>query len=250
MNRSETIGALAEALAKAQAVMEGASKDVTNPHFRSKYADLASIRAACIGPLSANGLAVAQFPHAEGPKVTVRTILLHTSGEFLEGECSAMAKDDGPQAIGSVITYLRRYALAAIAGVAPEDDDAEAAEGRTAHAPTSAVAPSSGPRSGHPSVPNGGNSGDFMHHVKVQAVKSGRASADSEIVTEHGEAFLCYDKKTTTAAKDAARDGLPVDLTLARSASGNRYIKSLKRAEPKPAEPELAGPIDASAIPF
>lgn len=127
MTRSESIIKLAEALAKTQAVMEGATKDATNPHFKSKYADLAAVWDACREPLSKHGLSILQPVSAEGPKVTVRTILLHTSGEFLEEALTLTAAQDTPQAIGSVITYGRRYGLSSMVGIAPEDDDGEAA---------------------------------------------------------------------------------------------------------------------------
>jgi hypothetical protein len=131
---SPTIGKLAEALAKAQAEMEGAVKDATNPHFRSKYADLASIRDAC-RPLAKYGIAHLQPTRAEGPHVTVTTLLLHSSGEWIAEDLTLTAGQNTPQAVGSAITYGRRYGLAAMVGIAPEDDDGEAAEPRNAQAP-------------------------------------------------------------------------------------------------------------------
>jgi hypothetical protein len=128
--QTETIGKLASALAKAQAEITGAAKDANNPHFGSKYADLASVWDACRGPLTKHEIAVVQRPSADGNKVTVETVLLLASGESLAGSLTCQARDAGPQSIGSAITYLRRYGLAAMVGVAPEDDDAEAAEGR------------------------------------------------------------------------------------------------------------------------
>lgn len=125
---SPSYAKLAAALAKAQGVMGGAKKDSTNPHLKSKYADLASVWEACRGPLSANDLAIVQFPEASGATVTVRTMLLHSSGEYLETSISATGKDSTPQTIGSVITYLRRYSLAAMVGIAPEDDDGQSAQ--------------------------------------------------------------------------------------------------------------------------
>ena len=133
---SPTIGKLADALAKAQAEMEGATKDSTNPHFRSKYADLASIRDAC-RPLAKYGIAHLQPTRAEGPHVTVTTLLLHSSGEWIAEDLTLTAGQNTPQAVGSAITYGRRYGLAAMVGIAPEDDDGEAAEPR--NAPVTAV---------------------------------------------------------------------------------------------------------------
>lgn len=125
---SPTYGKLALALSKAQGVMAGAKKDATNPHLKNKYADLASVWEACREPLSKNELAVVQMPEADGRKVRLRSMLIHSSGEFLETTAEAEAKDASPQSIGSVLTYLRRYTLAAMVGIAPEDDDGEAAQ--------------------------------------------------------------------------------------------------------------------------
>lgn len=123
MTTSDQINELATALAKAQGVMDCASKGSVNPHFKSRYADLASVWVACRGPLAANGLAVLQGVATEGNHVTVTTRLVHSSGQWAESVASADARDAGPQSIGSVVTYLRRYALSAMVGVAPDDDD-------------------------------------------------------------------------------------------------------------------------------
>lgn len=130
MTTSDQIHEIATALAKAQGDIKGAGKSASNPFFKSKYADLASVWEACRSPLSANGLAVIQSPSLAGMTVTVTTLLIHSSGQWIRGEASCVAKDDSPQSVGSAITYLRRYALQSFAGVAPEDDDAEAAQGR------------------------------------------------------------------------------------------------------------------------
>jgi hypothetical protein len=157
MNHSEQINELAAALAEAQAEMGGAIKDSANPFFKSKYADLSAVWDACRGPLTKHGLSVAQFPMTEysgTPEVvdvatrngetrmvvrvptvvSVTTRLLHKSGQFIDGTVSTMLPTGDPQAVGSAITYLRRYALQSVAGVAPEDDDGQAAS----HPPASA----------------------------------------------------------------------------------------------------------------
>lgn len=126
-DRSIEIAELAKALCAAQALMGPAIKDRENPFFKSTYADLASVWEACRGPLTANGLSVAQLPSAVGPVVTVATFLIHTSGQFIQSNLSMKAEKDTPQAIGSAITYARRYALAAIVGIASGDDDGETA---------------------------------------------------------------------------------------------------------------------------
>ncbi len=132
MNSSTSIKELAGSLCKAQGEIRNAEKDRLNPHFKSHYADLASIWEACREPLTKHGLSVVQLPRTDDKSVTVETILMHESGEWVSGELSAQVGSIQPQAVGSVITYLRRYALAAISGVAPGDDDAEAGDGNGA----------------------------------------------------------------------------------------------------------------------
>jgi hypothetical protein len=124
MKRSETIGNLAAALAKAQGQMQHARKDAQNPHFHSRYADLASIVDAA-DPLAAAELCIVQIPSTpEAGLVAMVTLLIHSSGEWLESdELRVQARDAGPQAVGSCLTYLRRYQLAALVGIAPDDDD-------------------------------------------------------------------------------------------------------------------------------
>jgi hypothetical protein len=126
--QSEQINELAEALAIAQGQITGALKDSANPFYKSKYADLASVWDACREHLSKNGLAVIQTTENVSPdQVTVVTTLAHKSGQFIKGVLAMTPKDGGPQSFGSCLTYARRYALAAIVGVAQIDDDANAA---------------------------------------------------------------------------------------------------------------------------
>ena len=128
--QSENINELALALSKAQASITGALKDSANPFFKSKYADLASRWDACRKQLTDNGLCVMQTTDMVDGVVFVKTTLAHSSGQFIAGALPVKAKDDSPQAQGSGITYARRYALAAIVGLAQIDDDAEAAQAR------------------------------------------------------------------------------------------------------------------------
>lgn len=125
---SQTIGELAKALAKAQSQITGATKDSENPFFKSKYADLGAVWDAIRKPLTSNGIAVLQTT-AAGPDGSVRIItsMVHESGEWMRGELEIKPTKPDPQSLGSAITYGRRYALQAIAGVAPEDDDGNAA---------------------------------------------------------------------------------------------------------------------------
>lgn len=141
---SATIGALAAALAKAQGEMRNAEKDKANPFFKSTYADLASIWDACREPLSKNGLSVVQsLGQTEKGQSKLTTKLMHSSGEWIDSEVIVVPQKQDPQSIGSAITYFRRFALAAIVGIAPaekpteadidDDDDGNAASGK--HAP-------------------------------------------------------------------------------------------------------------------
>ncbi len=131
MNKSESIIELAKALSKAQGEMKTAKKDNTNPFFKSTYADLASVWDVCRKPLSDSGLAVSQITKNDDKGIVLETILMHSSGEWLSGEMSIFSLKNEPQAIGSAITYARRYALSAILGIAADDDDAEDAMARS-----------------------------------------------------------------------------------------------------------------------
>lgn len=127
MNRSDSLTKLAEALALAQAEIEGARKDSNNPHFRSKYADLGAVWDACRVPLTKHGLSVVQFPRSSDGCVEVETILMHKSGEWMSDALRLPVSKQDAQGYGSAMTYARRYSLMAVAGIAPEDDDGNAA---------------------------------------------------------------------------------------------------------------------------
>jgi hypothetical protein len=118
---------IAAALAAAQAQMGKALKSASNPHFKSKYADLASVVDAAMPALNANGIAVVQ-PMAETDLGrSVVTKFIHESGEVLECSIPLIVGKNDMQGLGSAITYARRYGLMALAGIAPEDDDGNAA---------------------------------------------------------------------------------------------------------------------------
>jgi hypothetical protein len=128
---SEQFDAIAAALAKAQGVMDAASKDAANPHFKAKFASLASVREAIRKPLSENGIAYIQTLRTNEGAVEVDTRLIHSSGQFIGDTLRVPLAQATPQGVGSASSYGRRYALMAIVGLAAEDDDAEAAHGRT-----------------------------------------------------------------------------------------------------------------------
>lgn len=130
MNKSESIAALTAALAIAQSKIENATKNSKNDHFKNRYADLAEVLNTARPVFADNGLSIMQFPsYAEGI-CHVETVLTHKSGEWVSGTASCRVTKDDAQGVGSAITYLRRYSLAAVAGIAQEDDDAEGAVGR------------------------------------------------------------------------------------------------------------------------
>jgi hypothetical protein len=125
---TDSIGKLAAALAKAQSEIKGAKKDAENPFFKSSYADLASTWEACREALSKNELAIAQTTEIHDGTIVLKTILMHSSGESITGILPVLVGEKASsQQLGSTITYNRRYALAAMVGVAPEDDDGNTA---------------------------------------------------------------------------------------------------------------------------
>jgi hypothetical protein len=115
------------AYAKAQAEMGKVEKDATNTHFSTKYSTLAAVISAVIPSMSANGLAVLQSPTFDGEVLTVETIVMHAEGGWIKSNINVRPGKPDAQGLGSAITYLRRYALMSLAGVAPEDDDGNAA---------------------------------------------------------------------------------------------------------------------------
>ncbi len=129
---SQEIGELAKALAAAQGAMNNAKKSSDNPFFKSKYADLAEVWDTCREPLAKNNLAIIQMPgeiDAQG-NIKITTMLTHSSSQWIKSTMNIKVAKLDAQGIGSAITYGRRYALAAMVGIAQEDDDGESAVGR------------------------------------------------------------------------------------------------------------------------
>ena len=127
MNLEHSTPELFAALAKMQREVENATKGSINPQFRSKYADLAEVLNTVRPVLAANGLSVIQSPSFDGGICHVTTTIAHSGGGYVSGTMSCVpAKQDG-QGIGAATTYLRRYSLAAVCGVAQEDDDGNTA---------------------------------------------------------------------------------------------------------------------------
>lgn len=128
---SASLGSYAKSLAKAQGQMGGAKKSAQNPHLKNRYAQLEDVIDA-VGPhLSANGIAYSQLPFTAGKDfVGVVTIFVHESGEFMASKVTMPVTKGDAQGHGSGYTYLRRYSLMAMAGIAPTDDDGNAATGK------------------------------------------------------------------------------------------------------------------------
>jgi hypothetical protein len=132
MKMSENISELALALATAQGVLRTAKRTSENPYYHSKYADLAEVWDACREPLVANDLAVTQMPSiSDRGEMVLVTMLMHKSGQWISGEqLVSPAKPNDPQALGSALTYFRRYGLSSVLGISfeGEDNDAETAQ--------------------------------------------------------------------------------------------------------------------------
>lgn len=119
---------IAAALVKAQKGFSPALKSADNPFFKSKYADLGACVDAVLDSLHANGIALVQNCHESTDGVIVETVFVHESGESLStGKLHVPAAKHDPQGYGSALTYARRYSLMAACGIAPEDDDGNAA---------------------------------------------------------------------------------------------------------------------------
>ena len=131
--QSAEIGEIAAALSVAQAEINPAEKNATNPHLKNKYANISAIYDAVREVLPKHGLCVVQtMLPTDGTRAHVRTTLAHKSGQWFASECvMPLDRQGGAQGMGSAITYARRYSLSAILGVvADEDDDGNGAQGR------------------------------------------------------------------------------------------------------------------------
>ncbi len=185
--------ALFAAMAKAFPEIEGATKDSNNPHFKTKYADLGAVVDAIKPALSANGLWFRQAFHDAQGGVAVETLICHASGEELScGVLFVPASKQDAQGYGSAITYARRYSLQTAFGVAPEDDDGNAA--------TKAAKPRQPPANVNPEPTDPGGEDDVTAKVadwcdkqaiELDAIgKSGDAGALALWHSKNGKALL------------------------------------------------------------
>ena len=193
MLKSEEINELAAAISMAQGEIENASKNSANPHFKSKYADLAEV-INCIRPVfSKHGLSVTQFPSYEGGVVSVETVIAHKSGQWMSGTISAPVSKQDAQGVGSATTYCRRYSLAAVACLAQEDDDAENAIGmNTKASPAKSITDSQIADLTALMEQVGSDSSKFCAYFKINRIAELHAS-------EYGRAVAMLEKKRSAA---------------------------------------------------
>lgn len=192
---------VAAALVKAQKAFGPALKTNTNPHFKSKYADLSACIEAVIDALNANGIALIQRNVETDTGVCVETVFVHESGEMLSsGPLHVPAAKQDPQGYGSALTYARRYSLMAACGIAPEDDDGNAAA--KAKHEQQRRAWLNARKSEIASAKNGAE----LKKVMTSAIDMVRSQADQAAENELNEAYAA---KVATAKKPEPTDAAP-----------------------------------------
>ena len=128
MKTSESVKQIAEALVSAQKEIRFAAKDSTNPHFKSKYANINSVIEAVKKPLNDNGIAILQsLSPSDDNKLHLTTRLLHSSGEWIEDTAVCPIQKQDPQGLGSAISYIRRYSISSLCALYADDDDGQSA---------------------------------------------------------------------------------------------------------------------------
>lgn len=211
MNKSESIGALAKALSKAQTLIEGAVKDKTNPHFRSKYADLGNVVDAIRPAISGCGLSFAQIVIDIENRAAIETIILHESGEWLScGVVSVPVSKADAQGFGSAMTYARRYGLSAAFGVAPEDDDGNAAS----HAKPSTARPAPVETDHTPGFNETKWLNDFDRYHDVNELRKATGKCKAEAVAAKAAASWKRLQSYATAVADIIKAANPEALDL------------------------------------
>lgn len=219
--QSETIGALAAALAKAQGEISPAPMDRDNPFFKSKYATLTSLWESARAALSANGLAVTQVTDFDANgEIVLLTTLLHSSGEWIGGVYPVRGKDNTPQALGSALTYARRYAFGALVGLTSDDDDdgngaQNGTNGGAQHAtkPTAQAVPN-GTTTGKPNGNSPAKGDDERAHAmrKLHAIGADLYGTAKEWDVKRPEIVAAVTKNRATSSNDLTDKEL-ADLT-------------------------------------
>lgn len=194
--QTESIDKLAAALAKAQGEIGGAKKTGENPHFKSKYADLASVVEAIREPFAKQGLATHQAYRSNDGNLHIVTRIIHSSGQWMEddGVPLLLSKQD-MQGLGSASTYARRYGLMAAAGVAPEDDDGNDAVG--------------GKRGGAEPIQSGNRGAKLHGPLKVMELKEKMRAFAGDLAAVSDEAELVGCLNSYQAILDQCQRDLP-----------------------------------------
>lgn len=226
ITKSESVKELAAALAKAQGSMHPAKMDSTNPFLKNKYADLGSVIQAAQASLTANGLSYSQHPALADNQLTITTLLMHASGEWIESELTLGVSEvkglSAAQAMGSVITYLRRYSLAAILGVyADEDTDGndKKTEAKQQRQPT----PPPADPAGHPTPPAEPAKIVYPQKILLAIVAAGYAANEFE------------------ARGMLAHSVLPADVREGIAKGWAHHYYDARHRDPEPATADQAG---------
>jgi hypothetical protein len=199
MYQSEQINELVTALAKAQGEISPALKDSNNPFFKSKYADLSSVWNACREPLSRHGIAIVQTMDSREGQLFLTTTLAHSSGQWMKSYMPIIMEKNTPQALGSAITYMRRYALSAIVGMTSEEDD----DGNEATRPSSRAAAYVDPTKIDLPLPNGIEQHEVEEYLNILAGNSKKSLGEVKSkAAERSESFwkMFYEWKAKKVA--------------------------------------------------
>lgn len=260
VSKSDSIGKLVEALAKAQLKFDPVLKDSDNPAFRSKYADLQSVISATAKHLAGEGLVVIQMPQAslgaDNKTLTLTTMLAHTSGEWIASDLTlpATMRDRlDAQAIGSAITYARRYGMQSILGVAAEvDDDGNSASDQGSKQASQEVAKKFlNERAGRESLvfrPDGFGL-TFLEGLNGIAILRANLSPEqTKLMQRINTAWAIPDQHSEVFYEIAAKQGLKVSIGTGSPANGAAQTGSAK-AVGTPAESAPTNlPIIKSAL--
>ena len=228
MERTETIAQLGKALAAAQGELKNAALDKVNAHFGQRYASLGSLTDAVRPVLARHGLALLQLAGTPEPsKISLSTMLIHSSGEYIR-ETMTVPLAGNIQQAGGAITYMRRYTLSAMLGiVGDEDDDAEAtvAPSRPAKASKAAKAPQSpAPSEGVNAAPAGFER-VYPREVTEKTSKSGKPFWVCKLDHPQGDMLTANTFSSTVADRLRASIGKPTDVSLTQKEhNGSVYL--------------------------
>jgi hypothetical protein len=241
MKQSESIAALATALAKANLEIRNAELDCENKHFKGKYASLGSLIAAVKVPLAKHGLSIVQTVNTENGVVFLTNKLIHSSGEWIEDSAGfPILANTNIQQLGALITYLRRYTISTMTGIVGDEDDdgemdrvnhKEAEEQRKAMARRSppqqaerrAPAPSPAPAEEAPAAPVKAlndrfpEEGDFPVIIRKVVRRKGKPIA---VLVESEDYGTCFVSTTVEGYGDFLTERIDEELTLGMQRNG------------------------------